>query len=133
MKSLIRYYLIETVALYVVSNTISGMVFQRGTLSLLEAGLGLTIVSLSAKPIINILLLPINLVTFGLFRWVSAAFALYLVTLLVNDFKIISFSFPGTIVLGFSIPALNFGGLFSIIAFSFVISFITSFFHWLLK
>lgn len=133
MKTLLRHYLIETVALYLVSNTVNGLVFEKGTQSLLTAGLGLSIVSLAAKPVINILLLPINLVTFGLFRWVSSALALYLVTLLVSDFKIVEFNFPGAEVAGVSIPQLYFGGLLAIIAFSFLISFITSFFHWLLK
>lgn len=133
MKRILRHYVIDTVALYLVSRTASGLVFERGAESLLLAGVGLTIVSLLAKPVINILLLPINLVTFGLFRWVSSAILLYLVTLVVPGFKIVGFIFKGISIQGINIPALSLSGLLAIAAFSFLISFLTSFIYWLIK
>ncbi len=133
MKRIIRHYVIDTVSLYLVSRVASGLVFERGAESLLLAGVGLTIVSLLAKPVINILLLPINLVTFGLFRWVSSAILLYLVTLVVPGFKIVGFIFKGISIQGVNIPALSLSGLLAIAAFSFLISLITSFIYWLIK
>ncbi len=133
MKRIIRHYVIDTVSLYLVSRVASGLVFERGAESLLLAGVGLTIVSLLAKPVINILLLPINLVTFGLFRWVSSAILLYLVTLVVPGFKIVGFIFKGISIQGINIPALSLSGLLAIAAFSFLISLITSFIYWLIK
>lgn len=133
MKRILRNYLIETGALLVVSNIASGMEFQRGSQTFLLAGLGLTVVALAIKPIINILLLPLNLITFGLFRWVSAAVALYLVTLFVSDFKVLAFNFHGASLAGFELAPVRLGGILAVIVFSFLISIITSFFHWLVK
>ena len=67
MKRILRHFVIDSVSVFLVSSIASGMVFDRGIETLLMTGLGLTIASLIAKPVINILLLPVNLITFGLF------------------------------------------------------------------
>ena len=133
MKKILRHYAIDTFSLWVLSNIASGMVFQKGIQTLLISGIALAGVFFLAKPVINLLLLPINLITFGLFRWVSSAVVLYLVTLIIKDFKIIAFNFPGFSVKWLDIPAFNFHGILAYIAFSFVLSLITSFLYWLMK
>lgn len=133
MKRIIRHYVIDTFALFVISRIASGMVFEQGFQTLLFAGAGLTVISILVRPVINILLLPLNLVTFGLFRWVAAAIALYFVTVVIPGFKITSFSFAGLSTAWFDIPALNLGGFLAFIAFSFLLSVITSFVYWLVK
>lgn len=100
---------------------------------MLLAGVGLTIVTLLARPIINILLLPINLITFGLFRWVSSAVTLYLVTLVVPGFKILGFKFFGFTSDWFSIPSVSLGGIGAYVGFSFLISILMSLIYWLIK
>ena len=107
MKRILRLFTIDTFCLWVVSQMAQGMVFERGLTTLVIAGIGLTGVSLLAKPVINLLLLPINLIKFGLFRWVASAIVLYLVTLLVKDFKIAFFTFPGFNSLWIDIPAIH--------------------------
>jgi putative membrane protein len=133
MRRLIKLYLIETATLYLVSVITSGLVFADGIVSLLLAGLGLMLVTVIAKPLINLLLLPLNLITFGLFRWVSATLVLYLATLIVPGFRILNFSFPGFSTPWFSLPVLHLTGVLAFIAFSFLISFVTGLLHWLIK
>jgi putative membrane protein len=133
MKRLIKTYAFYTASLYLISRFCAGMIFEKGSESLFLAGAGLTLVSLIAKPLLNLLLLPINLITFGLFRWVSSAIALYLVTLLVPGFKIINFSFAGLITPWVNIPPINLAGIFAYIAFSFLLSILVTTFLWLTK
>jgi putative membrane protein len=133
MKKILRHYTIDTFSLWVISNVARGLVFEKGLHTLLISGIALTGVFLLAKPVINLLLLPINLITFGLFRWVSSAVVLYLVTLIIKDFKIISFNFAGFTSKWIDIPAFNFKGLLAYIAFSFLLSLLTSFLYWLMK
>jgi uncharacterized membrane protein YvlD (DUF360 family) len=95
--------------------------------------LGLTATTLLVKPIINILLIPLNLITFGFFKWISSAVALYLVTLLVPGFKILYFSFSGLSSKWLDIPAFSISGFLSYVAFSFILSFLTSIIYWLIK
>ena len=133
MKTILRHYVIDTVSLYLISQIAGGLVFENGYRGILLTGVGLSLVSLLAKPVINLLLLPINLVTFGFFRWVSAALALYLVTVLMPGFKITAFNFIGLQTQWFTIPAINLGGILSYVAFSFLLSIVTSFIFWLIK
>lgn len=133
MKRIIRHFTVDTVSLYLASNIASGMVFSKGIETLLLTGLGLTIASLIAKPIINLLMLPINLITFGIFRWVASAITIYLVTLLVPGFKIVNFLFGGFTSVWIDLPSITLTGLFALIAFSFLHSIISSFIYWLMK
>jgi putative membrane protein len=133
MKKILRHYTIDTFSLWVLSNIASGLIFENGLQTLLISGIALTGVFFLAKPVINLLLLPLNLITFGLFRWVSSAVVLYLVTLIIKEFKIIAFNFTGYSSKWIDIPAFNFKGLLAFIAFSFILSLITSFLYWLMK
>lgn len=133
MKRLLQYYAINTYALYVASSIASGMSFDKGINTLFLAGIALMVTSMLAKPIVNLLLLPLNLVTFGLFHWISTAIVLYIVTLLIKDFKISYFAFSGFSSKWLDIPSFSIDGVFSYILFGFIISIITSFFHWLFK
>lgn len=86
-----------------------------------------------AKPIINLLLLPVNLVTFGLFRWVSTVAVLYIVTLIIPGFSISDFNFGGYTSLWIDLPVIYFVGFWAYLAFSFLHSLFTSFIYWLIK
>lgn len=133
MKRVLRHFVIDTFSLWVISQIAEGLVFENGIRTLALAGVGLTLSSLLAKPVINLLLFPINLITFGLFRWVSSAIVLYLVTLFVKDFKIVSFNFPGLYSVWIDLPPLTLSGIVSFIAFSLLLSIVSSFIFWLRK
>lgn len=133
MKRLLRHFVIDTYALWLTSRVASGMLFEKGFMTLFLAGIGITLVSLFAKPIINLLLLPLNLLTFGFFRWVGSAIILFLVTLIVKDFKILYFTYSGLSNKWLDIPVLHFKGFLAFVAFSFIISVLTSFIYWLIK
>jgi putative membrane protein len=133
MRTILKHFIINTVSLYAVSMVVSGIVFAEGIYSLLLAGIVLTLASMVIRPIINLLLLPLNLITFGLFRWVGFAITLYLVTLIVPGFKLVDFVFKGFASYWFTIPAISLPGILAFIAFSFLISIIASFGYWIFK
>ena len=133
MKRIIRHLIIDTYCLYLVTKIAGGIQLGNGFYTLFAAGFAITLVSLIAKPVINILLLPINLITFGLFRWVASSIVLYLTSLIVPSFKIIYFHFPGMASRWIDIPKLNFEGLAAYIGFSFLLSLTSSFIYWLIK
>ncbi len=133
MRTILKHFIINTVTLYIVSQAVSGMQFASGSYTLLLAGLVLTLTTLIIRPVINVLLLPINLITFGFFKWVGYAITLYLVTLIVPGFKLLDFAFKGYNSYWFSIPALSLSGILAFIAFSFIISTISSIIYWIFK
>lgn len=133
MRTILKHFIVDTVSLYLVSLMVSGIVFKDGIQTLLMAGLVLMLATTLVKPIINILLLPINLVTFGLFKWVAYAVTLYIVTLIVPGFKLLDFVFKGFNSYWISIPSLALSGVLAFLAFSFVISLVSSMVHWIFK
>jgi len=133
MRSLIKHFIIDTITLYLVSQTVSGISFVEGMYTLLLAGFVLMLATLIVRPVINILLLPINLITFGLFKWVTYAITLYLVTLIVPGFSLAEFIFKGFSSYWFSVPAISLYGILAFIAFSFVISTVSSILYWIFK
>jgi len=133
MKRILRLYVFDTVSLYLASQIAGGLVFDGGFPTLLLAGLGLVGSTLVVKPIINILLLPLNLITFGFFKWASSAIALYIVTLLIEGFKIVGFSTSAISNPWIDIPAIGLDGILAFVAFSFLIFILTSTMTWLTK
>jgi putative membrane protein len=133
MKNILKHYIVDTISLYLISQAVSGMYFENGINSLLLAGLGIMLTSFLVKPIINLLLLPINLLTFGLFRWISSSITLFIVTLIVPGFKIQELFFSGFTSPWIDIPSFTFVSPFSFIAFSFLITTVTSVIYWLIK
>jgi putative membrane protein len=133
MRGLLKHFIINTVSLYLISQSIGGMVFERGLYTLVLTGAVLMLTAIIIKPILNILLLPLNLVTFGLFKWVTYAITFYLVTLLVPGFKILDFAYRGYSSNLFSIPSVALTGTLAFLAFAFLVSFLTSLMNWIFK
>jgi uncharacterized membrane protein YvlD (DUF360 family) len=133
MKRIIRNYFIVSASLYFVNQVAEGLVFEKGAETFFITTAVLTAAMMFGKPVINLLLLPLNLITFGLFRWVSSAVALYVVTLIIKEFKIGNFYFSGFSTKWLDIPELKFKGFLAFIAFSFFLSLFSSFLHWVRK
>ncbi len=133
MKRILRHFIIDTFCLYLITKVAGGIQLGNGFYTLIAAGAAITVVSLFAKPVINILLLPLNLITFGLFRWVASSIVLYITSLIVPAFNILYFHFPGITSRWIDIPKLEFGGILAYIGFSFILSLLSSFIYWLIK
>jgi len=133
MKSLLRSFFINGLSLWLVSQIVSGVTFARGYETLLMAAAVLGIFNLLVRPLINILLLPINILTLGTLRWLVNVFTLYFVTLLVPDFEITGFHFAGSSFQGIVIPSLSLGTIWAFVAVSFLISIISGLIFWLVK
>lgn len=131
MKRIFRTLLVESGTLYVVSQIATGLTFENGVSTLIATGAILAVATFLIKPIVNILLLPLNILTFGLFKWVGQAIVLYIVDLLLPSFWIDGFAFPGYSSEWVVIPSLTFGGVLAYLAFSFLISVIASLIYWL--
>lgn len=134
MKRILRSILIESVVIYLVAQFTSGLIFEGGVSAMIATGAALALASMLVRPVVNILLLPINLLTFGLFKWLSNAITLYIVDLVLNQFKVEKFSFVGISNDWFTIPAYATENIIiSYILFSFMIFLISSIIYWIIK
>jgi len=133
MKKILKVYIIELLSLYFLTQVVSGLQFEGGIKTFLLTALALTLATYLVKPIVNLFILPLNLITFGLFRWLSSAIILFLITQIVTSFKIEKFFFPGFKNFWVDIPQFNVGGIGAIVLYSLVLSILSSVFRWLFK
>ncbi len=130
MKRLLRYFLINLVSLLAATKIIAGLTYTGGAKSLLIGAIAFMIINLLLVPLLKVLFLPLNLLTLGLFAWLTNVLALYALTS-VSDFKLISFAFAGANLNGFVIPAYELSPFLVAVVASFVIGLITNFLQWL--
>src|SRR3989344_4664017 len=121
MKTLLRYFLINLVSLWVTTIIVPGLTYTGGIKSLFLGAAAFMLINLILVPLIKVLLLPLNLLTLGLFAWITNVLALYALTTLVSDFKLMSYAFPGYSYNGFNIPAYDLSPFFVAIIASFMI------------
>lgn len=133
MKKILRSFAINLATLFLINQLIAGFNIAGGFQGILFTAAVLTGVNLAIKPLIKILLLPINLITLGAFRWLINVISLYLVTLLVPYLEIVGFNFPGFVYQGFVIPEIYLARLWVLIISSFFISLLSTFLFWLFK
>lgn len=131
MKKYLRLFLFNLVSIWLVANIAPGVSYGGDYLILIKSAAFLTLVNLLVKPLINLLLLPINLITLGTFRWLANVIALFLVTMAVPQLKISAFTFSGFTYQGFIIPTLHLSTFWVFFAASFIISLTSSFLLWI--
>lgn len=132
MKSLLRYYLINFVALWITTEIIPGLSYTGGISILARGALIFMVINFLLIPLIKLLLLPLNLLTLGFFAWTTNALALYVLTMLMPKFKLLPYQFPGFEYQGFIIPSVELSVLWVAIIASLIIGIITHFLHWLI-
>lgn len=104
MKKIIRYWFINLIGILLVSSIITSISFVGGWQTIGLVSLAITLFELILKPIIRILLLPINIITLGLARSLINVVGLYLTTTAIAGFKISPYVFPGGDWNGFTAP-----------------------------
>lgn len=108
MRKLIINILATAASFYVAQYFLPGGVHLQNTWSAyLVASLVFVIFNFVLAPIIKLLLLPINLLTLGLFRWLTNVLVLYLFDLLYDGISIVSFNYPGYASSLISLPATH--------------------------
>lgn len=133
MKKILRLIAVNYLVLWLVGQTLASIDYQNSWQILLWTSAALAAVNLVVRPVINLLLLPITVLTLGTFRWIVNVLGLYLVTLIVPGFSIQPFDFSGFTYQGLVIPSFSASLIYSYIISSFVISLTTTLIYWLIK
>lgn len=132
MKKLLRFYLINLVSLWIASQVIKGLIFTGGARAILTATLVFALINLILVPLLKLLLLPLNLMTLGLFSWVTNVLALYALTTAVPSVRLVPYHFAGFSANGFTLPDATLSPLWVAILASLVIGLVTHFLHWVM-
>jgi putative membrane protein len=94
-------YLAVAAAVYLTVNLVPGIVMSGGWMTVLLVSLVWSVIITVIKPVLNILSLPITIITLGLFNLVVNAFLFWAMTLIVPGFMVAGFlpALLGSIVL----------------------------------
>jgi len=129
MKKILRLTLLFTFALITANQIWTNLNFQFIPWTIIKAALVLAIFEVMLKPILKVILFPINLITLGLFRIVIDTLGLYLASFLFSDFYIQNIHSPATNLLGITIPQLNFSGFWVYLVTSFTLGLLLNLFN----
>jgi putative membrane protein len=99
----------------------------------IAGGIALSVLFFLLKPILNVVTLPLNIITLGLFSFVTNAIILYLLTVFVSNISITAFKFGGLSAFGFVIPQIQINSFFAFIIASVSVTLIVGFLKWLIK
>lgn len=133
MKPFVRNSLFNAFSIFFLSQILPGVKVDGGIATYLFGGFALTILFILLKPVLNILSMPLNLVTLGFFSFLTNVIIFYLLTVLVIGISITSFTFAGFSYAGFIIPPVYFNTLFAFVLVSFLQSLCVSFLNWLIE
>jgi putative membrane protein len=134
LRLLFRSIAINLASIYLASKILSGVItYVGGYQTLLLAAVAIALVNLFVRPVINLLLLPIHLVTLGVFRWLANLATLYLVTILVPNLQIHAFVSPGLNLHYLIIPPIHFSAFGAFVVSTFILTLTFHFIYWLLQ
>lgn len=133
MKSILRRIIIYSVALFLVAQILDGVRIEGNLTVYIIGGIILSILFTIVKPILSIIMLPLNIITLGLFSFLINAIILYFLTILVPNISVTSFTLNGFSYLGFVVPELEVNTFFAFLVASALLSVIVGFLKWLIK
>lgn len=133
MKAFLRAILTNLLVLYLVDAVYPSFSILHDLKTLLTAAVIWLLLNKIVKPIIKLLLLPINLITLNLFSWAVSLITLFLLPLIVSGISISPYDFPGLSYQGFSIPNFHLSLFLSYVVTSTLLNVFHNFIAWLIK
>lgn len=95
MRNLIIRILGTALSFYITSHLVAGFHLEQTWVAYLTASFVFVLLNWVVLPLVKLLLLPINLLTLGLFRWVASVITLYLFDVLYGGLSITAYHFGG--------------------------------------
>lgn len=132
-RKFIRSLIFSSLCLYITTTVIPGFQISPGVGNLVIVTLTLTLLNFIVRPIVKLLLLPINLITLGAFRWLATIIILYLLTWVTPQVKIDGFSLSQIPLLGTILPNRHIGKFFATLLTTLSLTTIRRLLFWLTK
>lgn len=133
MKSLIKSWAISTISWYLTTLLIPGVKISGGIKNYMIAGAILVLLNVFLKPLIQLLFLPINLLTLGLLGWLVSVAILWIARIITPNLIISGFYFAGGSYQGFIMPAMKLSIFWTITLTAFLLNLISSLMNWIIK
>ncbi len=127
MKKILRLILFNSIGVVLLRYVWGGPQYNQTLANILTIGLLLSIFETIIKPVINLLLLPINILTLGLIKVVINTLGLYFVEFIVDNFRVGQINSLSINWEGISISSMQFSGFASYVILSLTLSIFISF------
>jgi len=133
MKKILKLTLLLTFALVTTNLIWSNLSFETIPWTIIKTAFILSIFEVLLKPILKIILFPINLLTLGLFRIVIDTLGLYLAIFLFNDFQVNNIHTSAFNFYGLNIPQINLTSFWAFLVTSVTIGIILNLFSLIIR
>lgn len=122
MKHLFRVFIFSFFAMFITAYWNKGFLLPAYTLDFVKAALTLTILFVLVRPLMKVVFLPLNLITFGLFSFVLYIFFLHVLTSSYHLFDIQAWKFGGFSFSILFLPKMNISYVSNLVLSSFSLS-----------
>ena len=129
MKYVLRCFLFHAFSLWLTTQILPGISVNGGWQGILISACILSILMLFVKPLLKILFIPINIMTFGLLSWTVNVMVIYFLTFLAPGVQISSWIFSGFSNNGFVIPSFPVSYMLSLVIVTIVLTTFTNILH----
>ncbi len=133
MKKILRLTLLFSFSLVCADLLWHNLTFQITPWTYVKTALVLALFEVILKPILKIILFPINLLTLGLFRAVIDTVGLYLAAFIFSDFYVSNIHSAAFKFFGLAIPQFNFTNFWAFLVTSLTIGFFLNLFTIIIK
>lgn len=133
MKRLLRHFLSYGISIYLASLIIPGVHLSGDLLHTLGlVSLVLMLLHTFIKPILDLFLLPLNILTLGLLKKAIDIVLIYATTIIIPQFAIESFYFNGLTVGPYDLPAMQVNKILAIIVVAVFVGIVGKILAWVL-
>lgn len=133
MKYILKKYLITTISIFVVSKICPAFLINRGWVGLFYSSFILSLLMYIAKPVINLLMLPINIITLNMTAWILNILIIYLWSIILSEVSFTIWEFSGINLGIVNIVPITFLPWQTAIIISIIMIIILRFAEWVLK
>src|SRR5579872_5113357 len=133
MRTILRHTAFNAFSLFLLPQFLSGVKIAGGLPTYIIGGFVLALIFIFVKPILSLISLPLNIMTLGLFSFLSNVVLIYILTVLVPAISIRSFNYTGGSNAGFVIPKMHVNAFFAYLVAAMVLSLIDIFLSWVTK
>lgn len=134
LRLVLKILAINFAAMYISSRLLGGVItFYGGIGTLFFVTVFISVANLLVKPLVNLLLLPIHLLTLGLSRWVANLVTLYLATIFFPGMKIHSFISARIDLVYLIIPSIHFSVFGAFILSTLTLTCVFHLLYWILE
>jgi len=122
MKRIFRIFIFSCFALFLTLYWNKGFEIPSTALDFVKAGIALTILFIIVRPLMKIIFLPFNILTFGLFSFFVYVLFLSILSSWYGLFSILPWKFYGLNLIIISVPKMNISYIGNLVLSSFSLS-----------